>query len=438
MSIIQIFSDLGLKSSISKYISEYKERGSSQLPHIIYFGFTILLLLLIISSIILYISTGYLSQILGEPKLDPFLVVGVFYIISNSLFEFLQKIFQGFEDIDRSSLIGIIKTTTRFIVAIGLVLSGFGALGAFFGYAISGTIGFIVGLIIFYREYGDILKVKSGPEPGLKKKIVMYSIPVTATTAGRKIDTRFDTILIGFFLNPSSVGIYTVSKQIVSFIQTPAKSLGFTLGPAFGAKKSSGDLETASKIFENALINILLFYIPATAGIILVAEPTIILIFGEEYSDAIPVLQLLGLYLLLMATNQMVSNALHYLGRARSSAMLRSTTAILNLALNVILIPTYGVIGAAIATVITFSIYTIGQIYVAHKEIKFRFRPIIKNLLSIFLVTGIMSGVVAFLSSYIEGYLSLFFVVGVGVLIWITCSVILGLLDINQLYNKFK
>ena len=435
LGVIQLLADLGLKSSNSKYVSEYKEKDISQVYPIIRASFGILMILLVSSSILIFLARSYIADLLGEPQLEGLMIIGVVYVISHSLFSFTRKTLQGLEDIGSTAVLAVIQSVSKFILALGFVVGGLGAIGALAGYALSALIGFLFGVVLLYRNHYKIYLVATEIESGLKRRIVEYSIPVTVTTAGRKLDTRFDTILIGFFLNPAAVGFYTVAKQVVSFVKTPAKSLGFTIGPTFGAKKGAGELETASQMFEKAIVNTLLLYVPAAAGIVLVAEPAITLVFGDDYANAVPVLQILSLYLILIASNQIISNALHYLGRARARAIIRSTTAILNIILNIILIPVFGIVGAAVATVITFSLYTIGQTYIIYNELELQVLYLLQKILVVILITCVMGAIVYPLTGFISGWISLFLVVGVGILVWGVSSIVVGILNPKEVYT---
>jgi O-antigen/teichoic acid export membrane protein len=201
----------------------------------------------------------------------------------------------------------------------------------------------------------------------------------------------------------------------------------------FGSEKAAGNISRISRIYEVSLVNTLLLYVPAAAGIVLVAEPMIRLVFGADYTGASVVLQVLSLYIVFKAVTKLTDNGLNYLGRARDRAIFRVITAVLNVVLNVVLIPVFGVAGAAIATVITYGMYTGANLYIVSLELELRPAYLLKQLLSIGLVTAAMSGVVFFLLGYISGWMTLLLVVGVGAAVWMVLSVATGLLDVRKI-----
>jgi O-antigen/teichoic acid export membrane protein len=218
----------------------------------------------------------------------------------------------------------------------------------------------------------------------------------------------------------------------VDFIQTPAKALGFTISPTLGAEKADGNIEQVSHLYENTLIHTLLLYIPAGVGIIIIAEPFIEVIFGPKYNGTVPVLQVFGLYTILLSVTRITSWGLDYLGRARSRAIAKGVTSILNVILNIILIPTMGLIGAPIATVVTHSLFTLANLYIIQQEFELRMPYILKNISLISLVTIIMAASIYPIRHLTDDVFTLVSTVLIGVLIWAILSSAMGIFDIQK------
>lgn len=433
--VAQLFSKMGVGGSVSRYIAEYKEKNPSQIPHLIRTGLVMTVILSIIVSIAVILGNQYFSEIMGEERLSHLLIAGTGFLTFTTLVYYNRKVLQGFEAIATSAKISIVKSVSRFVFTIAFVLAGFGALGAMGGYVVSTLIASIIGFVLIYNGYYKEFDV-SPMESGLMKRVVEYSIPLTATNAAAVLDRDIDTVLVGLFLNPIAVSYYVVSKQIVTFIETPVSALGFSLAPTFAAERSAGNVEEASTIYEDALINTLLLYIPAGVGILLVAEPLVELLFGSDYMGAVPVLQVLSIYAVLLASNLIAAKALNFLGRARDRAIVKIITSVMNVILNIIFIPRFGVVGAAYATIITYSIYAFCNIYIIHTELHIQLMKIGWETANIVVVSIFMGGVVYFMVDEIQGWVSLFLVVSLGVLIWGALSLLLGLIkveDVSQL-----
>ncbi len=428
----QLIARLGIAGSAGRYVAEFKEKKPEQIPHIVRFSLLLNLGAITVTCLGIFISYQYIIDLLGEPELATFLVVGTVLLAVGTVQTYLIKVLQGFEAIQFVAIMKMVEPVGRLLFALGLVLAGFGALGAYVGYVISSVLTVALGsvyLLIRVRKFHD---TGSSVESGLRRRIAEYAVPLTATNSADVLDKRIDTLLVGFFLTPVEVGFYVISDRVVKLVETPMTALGFTLSPMFGSEKASGNIDRISRIYEITLVNSLLLYIPAAAGIVLVAGPLIRLVFGHEYSGAIIVLQVLSLYVVFKAITKLTDNGLNYLGRARERAIFKGITAVLNVILNVILLPIFGVVGAAIATAITYGLYTAANLYIVSLELDLRPWYLTKQLVSITLITAVMSAVVFSINGYISGWLTLFLVVGVGVGIWVVLSVATGMLDVRE------
>lgn len=431
--VLGLFSQMGIAQSGARYISEYKEKDPTQIPYILRISIVYNLITISTSAIVLLLTYDYIATLIGEPSLVPFLLYGVFYLLFNALNFFVRNILQGFEMIKLSATFYALNQVSRFVFAIGFVLLGFGAFGAFIGYILSLALVSSIGLYIIYTRFYNRENSTESPDIDLRRRIGEYALPLSVTNTAHALDQQFDTILIGVFIGPVAVSFYTVSKQLVGFIEVPMSALGFTLSPMYGAQKAEGNIEQASRIYETTLEHTLLFYIPAAVGLILVAEPTIQLVFGRDYLGAIPVLQVLALYGVLQAVALNTNGALDYLGRARSRAIARGITAVLNVILNIILIPLIGIIGAPVATVITHGIYTFISVYIIHIEFGLRIRYLVRRIIHFIAITIVMALAVLSTIDFIEGWISFVAVIALGTIIWGVLAVATGILDLYKI-----
>ncbi|MFC7215566.1 flippase [Saliphagus sp. GCM10025334] len=433
-----IFSKLGIAKSGARYIAEYKEQRPEQVPHILRTTAWYNLLAITVVGVGLLVGHRHLARAIGEPSLTPFLLLGALYLALEAISTYVRLTLQGFELIEVSATLHALDRVSRLVFAVAFVLLGFGALGALGGYLLSFALASGIGLVYLYRRQYQPHVTGSSIEEGLRRRIGSYTIPLTATSTANTLDKEIDIVLVGFFLSPLAVSYYVLSKQIVHFVEMPMSALGFTLSPTFGAEKASDNVDRAARLYETSLVYSLLLYVPIGAGLVLVAEPAVILLVGQEYLGAVPVLQVLALFAVLQAVTKLTSNGLDYLGRARSRALVKGSTAVLNVGLNVLLIPTMGVVGAAIATVITYSMYTLANVYIIDQEFSLRMGFLARRLAAICAITGVMALVVFAVTDYITSIPSLILAVSLGVVIWGVLSVATGLLDITDVRSSLQ
>jgi O-antigen/teichoic acid export membrane protein len=425
----------GLARSAGRYIAEYDETDPSQIPHIVRNSLLLNIGSILIAVLVLAASHQYIASVLDEPELAPFLLLGILFVVFGTSMAYLERVIQGFEAITFAALLRGLERGSRSILALGLVVAGFGAIGALWGYVLSSLLVSIIGFAYLYRRVRSHYEPADAVKPGLNRRIGEYAVPIMATNTSMVLDNMIDTFLVGFFLSPVSVSYYVISKQVVRFLELPVNALSFTISPTFGSQKAAGNVDRLSRLYEKSLTNALLLYIPAGFGLILIAEPMIQLVFGPDYSGAVVVVQVLALYVILMAVTKISDNGLDYLGRARERAIARGLTAGLNVGLNVILIPLVGVVGAAIATVVTYGLYTAANVYIAAQEFNLRVEFILRRLGLVAVITATMSIVVLALTGYISGWITFSLVVVAGGVVWGVLSVATGLLDVEKVVS---
>lgn len=426
-----LFSYLGFAKSAARYITEYKPKDPGQIPHIITTSLRYNLVSIVIVSTVFVLGSGLIARFLKEPALQPFLVVGSLYIATMTLSKFATVVFQGFNRVRWSACIGALSNVSLLVFTVVFLLAGLGAIGALAGYVIGHGIAAVVGLGVIFSRFIPKYASDKSADPELPRKLFRYSIPLTITRSGHTLDKNVDTILVGFFLNPTAVGFYVLGKQIADFVTVPATSLGFAVSPAYGEQKANNALSRAGELYEHAFIHTVMLYLPAGAGLLLVSEPMIRYVFGAEYLGAVPVVQVFGAYILLRAVDKITNDGLDFVGRARDRAIAKTGASVGNVVLNVLLIPVIGVVGAAFSTVITYTALIGVEIYIIDQEFPIQRRRLGRKTLLVCLITALMSGVVVLLLPLVSGLISLLTVIAVAGGVWAALSVVSGLIDVE-------
>ena len=434
ITVAMMFSDLGIAKSGARFLAENREPTPSLIRPILRSSLKLRLAAITVVSLCLGVFAGPLASVLGEPELVPLLYAGIAYLVVHSLNTFSGILFQGFSRVTWSARVKIVSGVTRPLLVTVFVLAGLGPLGAIVGYTVSYGLGALLGLYVLYRYfYRDYPSASENTD--IANRIFRYSLPLTATRGANVLDKHVDTILVGFFMNPLAVGFYTLGKQINAFLLGPARSLGFTISPTFGEQKARDELDRAANLYETTLEHTLLLYVPAMAGVVVVAEPAVRIIFGTAYLGAVPVVQVLSVFLLLEAITNVTSDGIDYLGRARFRAIAKGVASTANFILNLLFIPRFGVVGAAAATVITHSGYVLANLYIINQEFSLATGKLVRKTMVIGLISLGMVLIVRVLLPYVSGIFFLVGVIGVGVIIWSGLATASGLLDVRQIYS---
>ncbi|MFB6159823.1 MAG: flippase [Haloferacaceae archaeon] len=433
VTFAQLFCDLGFARSAAKYVSEYRESDPAQVPHILRTALAYNLAAIAVVAALLLVFRGGIASLLDTPRLAPLLVIGAGYVAVRSLFVFLKTIFQGFNRVAWSALVTGVASVGEFVFVVGGVVLLGGVTGAFVGYVVAYALAGVVGFAVLYRRFYTRFRRAPAVEAGLPRRIFEYNLPLTLTKGAGLVLSKTDILLVGLFMNTAAVGYYTLGLQIAEFVIIPATSLGFVISPAFGESRARGELDEARTVYETSLKHTLLLYLPAAAGLFVVAEPAVRLVFGASYLNAVPAIRVLTLFVVFKAIDDITHLALDYLGEARLRAVAKGGGAVVNVGLNVLLIPRVGIVGAAVATVCTYAAIVAVNLGLIHRELSLPLGDLARAVARISGVTVGMAVAVGVLVRYVSDVLTLAAVVSFGVGLWALLAVASGLLDRRQL-----
>lgn len=199
-------------------------------------------------------------------------------------------------------------------------------------------------------------RVRVGPwDAGLARAYVRLAVPFALTGALGLVLGYTDTILLGFFWTAREVGLYGTAQKLASISLLAASAVSGVLFARFSALHAAGDVAAGDALFRRAQRYLMALVVPAVAFLAAVPRTTIHVAVGDAYLDAAGPVRLLALCALVATLEQPMAARLMGEGRARvltGSALLNT---LLNVALNLVLLPRgwglgLGVTGAAIAT----------------------------------------------------------------------------------------
>jgi O-antigen/teichoic acid export membrane protein len=432
LGVVTIFATLGLPKSAARYVTEFTETAPGQVPYVIRRSLVALIGLIAVVVAGILVLGEPIARFAGTPSLVPYLLVGGCYIAAHGFSKYFSALFQGFNHVAWTGVVRAVTGVSRLVFVAAFVALGFGVAGALAGYVVATLLAAVVGAVVVYRRFYTSLPEAEAADEDLTKRILEYSVPLTATRGANVLDKKVDALLVGVLMNVTAVGYYTIAKQVSDFVAAPAAAFGFTISPAIGEEKSGNRVDRAANLYRRSLEYVLLLYVPAVAGLILVADPMVRHVFGPDYLPAVPVVQVFSGFILVNAVNKVTSDGLDFLGRARSRAIIKTAMAISNFVLNLILIPMFGVVGAAAASVVTYTVYTLSNVYFIDQELGVDFRSVGRTLGIVCLITVGMSVAVGVAIPHVSGLVSLLGAVGLGVAVWGVLAVLSGTLDIDE------
>lgn len=262
------------------------------------------------------------------------------------------------------------------------------------------------------------------------EKIVLYSLPLMPTAITLIGFNYVDIIMLNIYVNPSKVGEYAASARLSFFFATLFPSITLIFAPLIAGQHGKNNLENIEMLFK-AMVRWVCYMALPVLVFFLIANKEIMLIFGKEFTKDGPIVLTIlmsghifefissGTGIILTMTGHQYKELINYLA-----------SVLLNILLNIILIPSYGLIGAAAATTLSRLIITAVRLYIIFYI--FRIQPFTKKLSAAFGISFIFY-LAYYCVTYYGGYS---FGPYINVFIAIFCSVIIALSIITFGFEK--
>lgn len=185
---------------------------------------------------------------------------------------------------------------------------------------------------------------------GNSRRWILAILPLGFIAAAQIINTRADTLLLGIMAGPESVGLYQVAVQGAQTVVLTLAAINLVVAPRFAALYERGEIERLQRLVTLSARAVVLLTLPVVLILIFCGGYLIRWIFGIEYQPAHWPLTILAAGQLANAGFGSVAMLLNMTGHERTTARGLAIAAALNIMLNLILIPPFGIDGAAAAT----------------------------------------------------------------------------------------
>jgi O-antigen/teichoic acid export membrane protein len=362
VSLVPIFIVMGLPSySMVRFLSG--EQNKEKIQEGFYsIAFVILIIGLLVSSIF-FIFAGQISQILfgGNSLIVKLLSL---ILILSSLNILFQYFFITFQQIKQYSLLLCLKAVTLILFVSFFILLGKGVIGAVAGFLCNEFIFFLIAFSLILSKIGIIF-----PKFTELNEYLHLSIPAIPSSLSYWVVDSSDRYLIGILLGASAVGYYSPGYSlgsIVAMLAAPITSiLTSTLSKSYNEKND----EEVKNLMEYSIKYFLFIAIPSVIGLSLLSKPLLTLLSTSAIANAgYLITPFVAVGFLLLGLNNIIVNMIILEKKTKIIGFTWIIAATINLIFNLLLIPLFGILGAAIATLIA---YTIPFIILAHYSFKF-------------------------------------------------------------------
>lgn len=262
----------------------------------------------------------------------------------------------------------------------------------------------------------------------IKPNLILF-LPLIAVSVYRTMDK----IMLGGISDMVQVGYYENAEKIVSLLLSVVTTLGIVMLPRMSALSEQKETKLISQMVNNSVFAMSLIVVIIGFGIAAVADDFVVVYYGQEFLKCGDVLKLLCITIPFISYANIIRTQL-LIPQNRDKVYIVShiVGAVVNLIINLCLIPVWGCVGAAIGTIFAEAVVCLMQCFAVRGEVQIR-----KNLLTIlvFYVNGlIMYIAVQLVKVFLPGgIVGLLCQIGVGAVVMLSLTILQCVCSKNEM-----
>ena len=420
-----ILMDLGISVHIVRHIATDYDSSSKYLGNAIP--------LKSILSFISFLITLVILIIMGSDELTIqitllFTIERIFVSMTGLLNGALQAVEEG-----KYQAIGNILLNLLLLAFIIIsILSNLGIYGITISYVLA---NFIVVIVQYLLVEKRISKPKFEFDREFCKKILLLSIPFALTSFFGLILSSVDMLMLTNMIGSYANGLYSSAYKLISIFAL-IQTVYFTVIFPVMSRLFKNEKKLFVVSFEKSVKYLMLIVIPLSFAVMVYSTDIIILFFGEEYLMASSILSILMWTVSLGFLAGICLNLLNASHKEKTVTLNLMITALVNVILNLFLIPKYSYNGAAITTVLSDILSLVLFLYSVYKLGVLKNKKLLVDLLKI-----IIGSIILFISLIVLN-LNMWVALPVGIIIYFTVIIVFKTFDdddkyiLNEILNR--
>lgn len=381
---------VGMDTGVGRYLPRYdtpeRRRG------VLVSAFQLVVPLAVLAGVALVVLAGPLAtHVFDDPSVAPILrVFGVATPLA-AVVNLTVGSVRGMQDsLPRVYIKNVAVPLGRFVFIAAVLLAGYRSVGVAWAYAGAYAVATVLSLYYLVRHTPLFERLDAEP---MHRELLAFSAPFTVTATMLMLFQNIDVLMLGALSSTGEVGIYTAVYPLATLLTAVLTSFGFLFMPVLSDLHAEEDREQMRRTFEVVSKWVFLTTLPVFLVYVTFPGTVIGLTFGAEYTDGALALVVLVTGFGMHAVAGLAGKALTAMGRSRIIMYDTVLVAAVNIGLNLVLIPRYGVLGAAVATTVGYLV--MDGLYLVQLHRSLAVHPLRGALLRPGLAAGLIWGLFA-------------------------------------------
>ena len=375
LSLIGLFKSLGFDKALAKFIPELlSKKDNDGIKSSIMYVTIIQLITNTIIIVLVYIFSDFLAaSYFNSENASGILKLMAIAFFIDSFMQVIKTAFQGFKKMVYFAGIDLIRMLLIIAVILLGLNRGYGILSPVYAYIIVPILLLMIfGFILTRKAFPDFFKSRFFVDKKLLKNISHYSIFILATTIGGTILGYTDIVMLTYFSGLTAVALYSVAlptSRILIYFPRAIAGVLLPVTSELWAKKKFGMIrEGMESLYKYSIIII----VPLVFMMFSFSDLIIKVFFPLGYVEASLTLKILSIGMIFATLTGISVNFFAGIGKPQISSLIIYTSALFNLVANFILIPIFGIVGAAITTTLSHFIAMVMGLIKTRKFITFK------------------------------------------------------------------
>lgn len=364
-SFLSVFVTLGLDAAAQRFYYKYKA-GEIEIKKI--YGTVAVAILLNAVLIGVFFITGHkflIDPIIGDIDFYPYVLLGILFVVVNPVY----LLYQGYLQASQNGVAYGINSLANTVLYIGLVILflvkfKMGVLGVLLTQLIVAVVFFIYVFVRF------LIKLNLRWDKPIMNAAFKYSLPLLPHTLANWSNGTIDKLLVNDIRSTADTGIYGLGQQYAGVMSITANAINQAYVPWFFQKADSGDLHSVRKVS-----NVMVAAICMIAMMLSVFSREVLglMISNPQYDGVYVIIPYLVFAFVFQFVYFFFVNVL-FLKNTGVIFIITVSSVVFNVLLNLLLIPRIGIMGAAIACMITYYLKSVFALIISrrkNKEISF-------------------------------------------------------------------
>lgn len=363
---IGIFAVLGVPNGVTRFISE----GRADQRHVLRSGYAIALIGGVLASLAVYVSRFEIASLMNDARISSLLVAFIPYLVAFPLAKVSVATLRAQK---RSTAAVIAQRIGPRVGGLALFVGFFfvgqpvvGAIGYWLAFPVLGTL-----LALYYVRTEFALGTIIGrlPDRQTLRELWSFSWPLAAGASLFILLSRIDLVMIGYFLDSAAVGYYRSIRPLRQVVLFFSGALSFLYLPLATEHYTRQDISGLDELYTVTTKWIVSLTFPLVLLFTVFSTDIIRLFFGTAYLPAAPALSVLMAGLFFRALVGLDGDMVKAIDRPRIELYSALVGVVVDVVLNAVLIPRFGIVGAALGTIAGYIVYNAVEVAAIYRAV---------------------------------------------------------------------